>query len=333
MTEVMRGLLASPLGERYRQEIVPTHRGPGAARRVGVFLAALLRLTWWSITGKGRIVHVHSTVRGSMYRKAICVLLARALRRRVVLHVHSGPGDVSTFRAGLSPLAAAFLRRAFRAADIVVAVSSASAAALGKAFAIDGIVVIPNAAPAVPPTAVRRDHSDRPTAVYLGGFANPVKGGTILLEALARPEAAGLRVVLAGPGDLPASGGQLLEDGAVEWNGWLDAPERDRVVRRADIFILPSTSEGLPMALLEALSDGLAIVATEVGGVPDVVENERQALLVPPADPVGLAAALARLAGDADLRERLGSAARERARQLGPEEVAARFDAVYQALL
>src|SRR5712671_4922558 len=93
-----RALLGSRLGEEFELEFVATHRGAGAARRFVVFLAALCRLAWWSLRGRGRLVHVHATVRGSMYRKAICVLVAKALRRTVILHVHSGPGDVATFR-------------------------------------------------------------------------------------------------------------------------------------------------------------------------------------------------------------------------------------------
>ncbi len=334
MTTAMRGLLDSPLSERYRQVIVPTHRGPGPARRLAVFLLALLRLAGWSLRGRGRIVHVHATVRGSMYRKAICVLAARGLRRRVVLHVHSGSGDVAAFRARLNRLSAAFFALAFRRADVVLAVSSASAAALEEAFGATGIVVVPNAAPPVAERQRRRDGRRPPLAVYLGGFANPVKGGSVLLEALARPELAGLRVVLAGPGELPEEGRRLLAVRLeLEWRGWLDAAEMEELLDGADVFVLASTSEGLPMALLEALSLGLAIVATAVGGVPDAVEPEVSAIVVPPGDPAALAAGLARLAADPALRERLGQAARERVRSFSAERVAERIDAVYRRLL
>jgi glycosyltransferase involved in cell wall biosynthesis len=87
------------------------------------------------------------------------------------------------------------------------------------------------------------------------------------------------------------------------------------------------------MALLEALSVGAAVVATEVGGVPDIVSPEIEALVVAPGDAAALAAALGRLAADPELRERLGRAARKRAVELGPEQVAARFDALYRELL
>jgi glycosyltransferase involved in cell wall biosynthesis len=334
MTTAMRGLLDSPLAERYRQVIVPTHRGPGAVRRLAVFLLALLRLAGWSLLGRGQIVHVHATVRGSMYRKTICVLAAKGLRRRVVLHVHSGPGDIAAFRAGLDRISATFFALGFRRADVVLAVSSASAAALEDAFGSTGIVVIPNAAP--PVRERERPHGERPPplAAFLGGFANPVKGGNVLLEALARSEPAGLRVVLAGPGELPAEGCRLLAARpALEWRGWLGAAEKEELLNEADVFVLASTSEGLPMALLEALSRGLAIVATRVGGVPDVVEPGVSAIVVPPGDPAALAGGLARVAADPSLRVRLGEAARERARSFSAERIAERIDAVYRRLL
>src|SRR5262249_55486062 len=113
MRTSIRALLGSRLGEEYELEFVATHTGTGAVRRVTVSLATPWRLAWWSLRGRGRVVHVHAPVRGSMYRKSACVLVARALRRTVVLHVHSGPGDVATFRAGLGGARLALIRRAF----------------------------------------------------------------------------------------------------------------------------------------------------------------------------------------------------------------------------
>lgn len=333
MREVMRGLATSPLGERYRLEPVATHRGTGMTERLAVFCSALWQLTWWSLRGRGRIVHLHATVRGSMLRKAICVLLARALRRRVVLHMHSGPGDVARERARLGPLSAALFRFAFRAADVVLAVSAASAAALEEAYGVNGVIVVPNAAPAAPDLPPGQGE-EPPKALYLGGFANPVKGGEELLAALRRPEAEALRFVLCGPGELPEWGRELLANRpGVEWRGWIEAEEKERLLGEAAIFVLPSTSEGLPMALLEAMAWGRAIVATAVGGVPDVLTDGEDALIVPPSDPPALASALARLAGDADLRQRLGPAARHRARRLNAEEVTDRLDRIYRDLL
>ena len=321
-----RALFGSRLGEEYELEFVATHTGTSAVRRLPIFLAALVRIAWWSLRGRGRIVHVHATVRGSLYRKACCVILAKALRRRVVLHVHSGPGDVASFRAGLGALSVAYLRLGFRRADIVLSVSAASAAALAEAFGAEDVVVVPNAVPTVPPGERATPADGPPLAAYLGGFANPVKGGEVLVEALAGDGLDGLRTVLAGPGEPPE-----LPAG-VDWRGWLDDAGKDSLLREADVFVLASTSEGLPMALLEAMSYGLAIVATAVGGVPDVVADGEQALVVAPGDPAALAAALSRVAADPALRQRLGAAALTRAEDFSPDAVATRIGDVYRRL-
>lgn len=333
MRAVMRGLFASQLAERYRLEFVATHRGTGWAERLGVYCLSLWRLTWWSLRGRGRIVHIHATVRGSMLRKSFVVLLAKGLRRRVILHMHSGPGDVVYERTKIGPARAALFRLMFRRADIVLAVSAASARALEETYAASGVVVVPNPTPEAPDVPPGRGGGPL-TALYIGGFANRVKGGDELLTALERPGSAGLRVLLSGPGELPGRGRELIErQPEIEWRGWLEEAEKEELLREAAIFVLPSTSEGLPMALLEAMAWARAIVATAVGGVPDVLTDGSDGLVVPPSDPDALAAALTRLAADPDLRERLGQAARERARRLNAEEVTARLETIYTDLL
>lgn len=87
-----------------------------------------------------------------------------------------------------------------------------------------------------------------------------------------------------------------------------------------DLVALPSHSEGSPNALLEAMGAGLPVVATSVGGTPEIAAHERDALLTPPHAPAALADGIARLLADAGLRERLGAAARDVVRRFSPEE-------------
>jgi len=336
MAAVLRGLLTSPLARSYQLDVVPTYRGPEPLQRLTVYCVALLRLIVWSLRGRGRIVHVHVTVRGSMYRKSVCVLVARMLRRRVVLHVHSGAAEIAAFRASLGRPSLALFRAAFAASDVVLAVSAASAAALDEAYGLSEVVIVPNAAPPGPPER-RGPRSDggAVAAVYLGGFANPVKGGEVLLEALeiALEHSPGLSVSLAGPGELPTAGAELVErHPRVTWVGWLDEQAKDAQLRRAEIFVMSSLSEGLPVALLEAMAYELAIVTTAVGGIPEVTTDGEDGLLVAPGDPRALAAALCALAGDVALRTRLGGAARDRAERLDAVEVTERLSAIYAGL-
>lgn len=336
MASVLRLLLSSSLASRRRLRMVPTYRGARPVRRVLLFAVAVGRLVLWSARGRGRLVHVHATVRGSSYRKAVCVLVAKALRRRVILHVHSGAGDIAAFRSRVGRAGALLVRAGLRRADVVLAVSAASAAALQEAAGIGPVVVVPNPAPRVEHPPGRGEPGTATRAVYLGGFANDAKGGDVLLEALpdVLDSVADAEVTLAGPGHPPlALRGWIDAEPRVEWVGWLDAEAKDAELRAAEVFVLSSRSEGLPVALLEAMGYGLAIVATTVGGIPDTVEDGRDALLVAPEDPPALADALLRVLGDATLRRRLADGAARRAAELDPDRIAARLDEIYAELL
>lgn len=102
-------------------------------------------------------------------------------------------------------------------------------------------------------------------------------------------------------------------EGIVEYGGQMSRQELLPEYRAADIFVFPSHHEGFPMALLEALSCGIACVATDISGCRDILANGNAGLLVDPHDPLGLAEALELLVTDTDLRSRLGRAARLRA--------------------
>jgi glycosyltransferase involved in cell wall biosynthesis len=152
--------------------------------------------------------------------------------------------------------------------------------------------------------------------IGIGRFAYP-KDFTTLLEALARVPAP-WHLVLAGDGPaLPAIAAAVQRGGLSERVELLgaraDIPE---LLERSDVFVLSSRSEGFPVSILEAMAAGLPVVATDVGGVAEAVEDGETGLLVPAADSEALAHALERLLSDPDLRRRLGAAGRARALRL-----------------
>jgi glycosyltransferase involved in cell wall biosynthesis/ribosomal protein S18 acetylase RimI-like enzyme len=114
--------------------------------------------------------------------------------------------------------------------------------------------------------------------------------------------------------------------------GWRD--DVAELLPLLDVFVLASWREGMPRSAIEAAAAGRALVLTDIRGCREVARHEREALLVPPRDPEALAAAIARLLGDATLRARLGAAARRRARERFDEAaVAGRVVAAYRRLL
>jgi glycosyltransferase involved in cell wall biosynthesis len=338
---VISDLVASPLAERHQVEFIATYgsatygENVDPAQRLLTFARGLLRVLRWSLGRGTRVVHLHTACGGSWYRKAVCVIVVRAVSRPVILHVHSGAGAISAFSERLGAVRLGLIARAFRAADRVVAVSRASASEIERWLGVPDVLVVPNAARlprvAAPKVSAGGRFGRGIRVLYLGGFANPAKGGRVLMEALPALAAAApqVSVSLAGLGSQP----ELDEAaGSVDWLGWLDSDDVAAALMDADIVVLPSLSEGLPVALLEALGHGRAVVATRVGGIPEIVTHGVDAVLVPPGDADALARAIAELAGDPARRARLGRAARARAELLSGDQIYDRLEELYVAV-
>jgi glycosyltransferase involved in cell wall biosynthesis len=111
-------------------------------------------------------------------------------------------------------------------------------------------------------------------------------------------------------------------------------PNVPEFLRSCDVFVFPSLYEGLGIALIEAMAAGAACIATNVGPIPEVVQDGRDGVLVLPADPDGLARAVCELLGDPSRRAQLGTAATETAlRRFQPKESAARLTRIYESMV
>jgi glycosyltransferase involved in cell wall biosynthesis len=110
-------------------------------------------------------------------------------------------------------------------------------------------------------------------------------------------------------------------------------PDARDLFEHYEFAVLPSHGEGLPNAILEAMAAGLPVIATAVGGVPEIVSDGITGILVPARAPAELAAAIETVAGDPLLRSRMGTAGREHAARLSVDECAARHETVYRTLL
>jgi glycosyltransferase involved in cell wall biosynthesis len=176
-------------------------------------------------------------------------------------------------------------------------------------------VVIPNGVPLDRPQRRHPARLDEPATILSVGRLRAPKDFLTLVRAAARLPARSARVRIVGDGpdrtELEAEIDRLALDGTVELMGErADVPE---LLAAADVFVLPSRSEGMPMSVLEAMAAGLPVVASAVGGVPELVQDGTTGALVAPGDPDALGAALAALAGDPAARGRLGAAGRARA--------------------
>lgn len=147
---------------------------------------------------------------------------------------------------------------------------------------------------------------------------SPEKGLTVLLDALAAARAAGTDVILTLVGDGPLRGSlgeQARRLGLTEPVTFAGPVGQDRIsdfYHRADVFVLPSFSEGLPVVLMEAMASGLPVIASRITGIPELVRDGLDGLLVPPGNTDELAAAIRNLAADPKRRRAFAASARDR---------------------
>ncbi|MGH3080495.1 MAG: glycosyltransferase family 4 protein [Gaiellaceae bacterium] len=164
-------------------------------------------------------------------------------------------------------------------------------------------------------TALRARHERRrPLLLSVGRFKAP-KDFITLARALALLPASSFEALIVGDGpERPALEAELRRLG-IDDRVRLAGEQGDvcALLADADAFVLPSRSEGLPVSILEAMAAELPVVASRVGGVPELVVDGESGFLVSPGDPQELATALERLVGDPDLRRRLGAVGRVRA--------------------
>ncbi|MGO9754342.1 MAG: glycosyltransferase [Solirubrobacteraceae bacterium] len=208
-----------------------------------------------------------------------------------------------------------------RGSDAVLCVSAWDAQNLVKFERIPSgkIRVVPNGVAPFAPAANGMRELLAPAGVALVGAVGrlvPVKAYDVLIRAVALLKRRGvaIRCVIAGEGPEREQLQRLVGALDCEAEVWLAGLRSDvpALLAALDVAVLPSDSEGSPLAVLEYMAAGLPIVATAVGGVPELIENEVHGLLVPPRDAAALAAAIERVICDRELAVRLGQQARLR---------------------
>jgi glycosyltransferase involved in cell wall biosynthesis len=173
--------------------------------------------------------------------------------------------------------------------------------------------VLPNATPGAASAPSGRTQGECLHIVFLGRLG-PRKGVPELLTALASSQLRNRawRATLAGDGDVDtylALAAELGLDGRIVFPGWVDTEAVVHLLAEAHMLVLPSHAEGLPMSVLEAFAAGVPVVCTPVGGLPEVVVDGENGLLVSPGDAASLERAILGLLEDEPLRTRLAAGA------------------------
>jgi glycosyltransferase involved in cell wall biosynthesis len=232
-----------------------------------------------------------------------------------------------------------FNRLAYRRASRVVALSRVIRERVTDLLPDLDVVTIPDALAELPvdPSEVerlRKKYAGKFLVGHTGELSNHHKGQLYLIQAARRlqTEAPDLHVLLMGHGDDEELFRRESKDlSNVELVGFVD--NVGDYLSILDVFTYPSLHEGMGSAIIDAMDFSLPVVATDVDGIPDIVDQEVTGLLVPPKDAEALADAFLKVYRDADLRRSMGLAGKERARLFSPDRMADRYLELYRPFL
>lgn len=314
-------------GVRY----LPTHCDGPALAKLKLALGSFLRFLWAMCFRRPKLVHIHVSSRASFWRKAAFMLVARLARVPYVLHLHGSEFQVF-FHQELGRFGQRIVRSAFDQAAWVLVLSShwqewaRSICSNPHIEAVYNPVSVGGEQPA---------HEDDALSLLFLGRLGRRKGTYDLLEAVAQLAQThpSIRLRLGGDGELDGVRQRAQELGIeshIELLGWVTQEAKTDALRHATIYVLPSYHEGLPMSVLEAMAAGLPVVSTPIGGIPEAVEHGVEGLLVEPGSVPELAHSLRQLLDDRGLRERMGQAAYDKARdRFSADRVVHRIERIY----
>lgn len=314
------------------QVIRPKTLGPGKLQSLSFVLGCWKTL--WQLRHRYQLLHAHLAF-GPAFA---AVLAARILRKKVIVKLgNSGHfGDIRTSQATFRGRLRLFVLRHW-ANRVIILDDAMRCEALAAGFPPSRLVQMNNGIDAGTYSPDYKKADGTVNVLYIGRLTAQ-KSLPVLLESFAHalqdcPE---LRLTLVGDGAerfaLESLTQELGLNGKVTFAGAQD--EVRPYLQTADLFALPSVSEGISNALLEAMSSGLACLATPVGGNAEVLDQGRCGVLLPGGDVAAWSLALSRLGKDRELRERLGTAALRRVLDVYDfSVVGAHYEDLYQTLL
>ncbi len=323
MRAVVEGYQQAGLFEAWRVELISPHVEGGMVTRLRTAAVALARYMWLLVTGQVGLVHCHAAMKGSFWRKSVFGLLGRLFGIPVIFHLHGS--EMKTF-VDSQPRAVRRLIAWVLCRYSVVVVLSQSWYDYVKALAPEADVqIVPNYVELPDLRERLEDEPDaRPKFLFLG-LVGQRKGVYDLLPAAASAlRSVPFELTIGGNGEVEKSVAMTEQLGAsdhIRFAGWVSGGEKAALLRAADVYVLPSHNEGLPVSLLEAMSWGVPVISTRVGGIPELVTDGVDGLLIDAGDRKALEDALTRLASDVELRRAMGAAARARVASTYSREV------------
>ena len=300
MSSVVKQLLQHDWGTEMDICYIATHMSGSAAKRCCLFIKGYLHILFLMIFQRKKIdiLYLHMSYKGSFTRKYLIYKLANAFGKKVIIHLHG-----SEFRQyyEYSPsIRKQRICELFESSERVIVLGEYGRRFVRSIAPKASIEVIHNAVAI--PNQIAVWNTQEVQLLYLG-ILIPRKGVRDLIDAMhilkeREPEnPRNIRLVIGGTGDEMAALQEqcrlLHLEKCIDFVGWVDGEIKKKLLQSSQCLILPSYNEGLPVAVLEALSYGVPVVSTDVGSICDAVRDGIDGHLIKPHEPEQIADAIA----------------------------------------
>lgn len=299
--------------------------------KICTLISAIISLILYCIFSDVKIIHIHGSSYNSFKRKSVLIRVAKFFNKKIVYHIHGG--EYHTFyRKNVKKV-----KEILSMTDVIITLSNSWKDFFVNEVGCENVVVVPNITPYCPPR-MKMESRRVKNVVFIGTLCRN-KGVYDIVQMCIDYQnflRNHIKIYLCGSGEVDEVRRLVDEHGIsdiVSCTGAVDYEKISEMLNMCDVYILPSYNEGLPISILEAMSHGLPIISTPVGGIPEIVTDGINGYLITPGDTEQLYSVLETIMFDDIKRKKMGAASYSRVSTHFPDSVASKLEVIYEDLL
>lgn len=317
----------------------PTYKLSNIFVRSWYFLSAYVNLTFRMLTDKNiKVLHLHTAADGSFWRKAQLVKLRHFFHKKVILHIHAS--RFKDFYNDSSAKKRIWIKNVLTEVDVLIVLSESwKQRFIDLGMPENKIVILHNITPYPTIMSAARKKNDEKTHFLFLGEIGQRKGVFDIIRGIAMKKEQFL-----GHMELKIGGNKNEEklkkqikdfniQEIVTFEGWVSGNKKLELLNWADVFILPSFNEGLPISILEAMSYGMPIISTPVGGIPEVVKNNLNGTIISPGNAEEISIAMMKYIASPEIIKAEGEDSKNIVKFYLPEYVLNHLKNIYEKLI
>ncbi|MCM3729098.1 glycosyltransferase [Neobacillus cucumis] len=309
MTTVVQSFLNYSKNSNFKLMFIPTHiETDSQMKKISFFLSGLLSIFFQLLFNRVDIVHMHMSERGSFSRKFIIFKLSKLFNKRVITHTHGA--EFKEYYNESNSKVQSNIRKLLKESDKVITLGEnwndiiKSIEPQTKTLILRNSVILPK--------KINTLNSQEINVLFLAvlinrkGIIDLINSSYKVIKELEK-EGKSIKFLIAGDGPLLESSINLTKELGIaenfEFLGWIDVNQKEQLLTKTDLFVLPSYNEGLPLSILEALSYGIPVVSTHVGSVNEAVIDGKNGFLINPGNVESLSKSMLNILQSNDFQE------------------------------